>query len=100
MHRGSPGGDRPGADFGGLGFALNVIKGADRTARFIVGAVSKGLPEGSIVRMATINGLPGLIVSAPDGSVQSVAFEIAHDLVRAIYTVRNPEKLSHLVPPA
>jgi RNA polymerase sigma-70 factor (ECF subfamily) len=50
--------------------------------------------------MATINGLPGLIVSAPDGSVQSVAFEIAHDLVRAIYTVRNPEKLSHLVPPA
>ena len=80
--------------------ALNVIEGADRTARFVVGAVSKGLPEGSIIRLARINGLPGLIVYRPDGSVQSVAFEIAHNLVRAIYSVSNPEKLSHLVPPA
>jgi RNA polymerase sigma-70 factor (ECF subfamily) len=85
---------------GKLPAALNVIEGADRTARFVVGAVSKGLPEGSIIRVAEINGLPGLIVYAPDGSVQSVAFEIVHNLVRAIYVVRNPEKLSHLVPPA
>jgi RNA polymerase sigma-70 factor (ECF subfamily) len=80
--------------------ALNVIEGADRTARFIVGAVSKGLPDGSILRIAEINGLPGLIVYRPDGSVQSVAFEIAHNLVRSIYAVSNPEKLSHLVPSA
>jgi RNA polymerase sigma-70 factor, ECF subfamily len=80
--------------------ALNVIGGADRTARFVVGAVSKGLPEASIIRIAPINGLPGLIVYAPDGSVQSVAFEIVHNRVRAIYAVSNPEKLSHLVPPA
>ena len=79
--------------------ALNVIEGADRTARFVVGAVSKGLPEGSIIRLAPINGLPGLIVYRPDGSVQSVAFEIAHNLVHAIYSVSNPEKLSHLAPP-
>jgi RNA polymerase sigma-70 factor (ECF subfamily) len=80
--------------------ALNVIEGADRTARFVVGAVSKGLPEGSIIRTASINGLPGLIIYAPDGSIQSVAFEIVDNLVRAIYAVSNPEKLSHLVPPA
>lgn len=79
--------------------ALNVIEGADRTARFVVGAVSKGLPEGSIIRIVPINGLPGLIVYAPDGSVQSVAFEIVHNLVRAIYAVSNPMKLSHLLPP-
>ena len=77
--------------------ALNVIEGADRTARFVAGAVSKGLPEGSIIRIAPINGLPGLIVYRPDGSVQSVAFEIVHNLVRGIYAVSNPEKLSHLV---
>ncbi len=80
--------------------ALNVIEGADRTARFVAGAVSKGLSEGSIVRPATINGLPGLIVYAPNGSVQSVAFEIANNRVRAIYAVSNPDKLSHLMPPA
>jgi RNA polymerase sigma-70 factor (ECF subfamily) len=80
--------------------ALNVIEGPDRTARFVVGAVSKGLPEGSIIRHAEINGLPGLVFYRPDGSVQSVAFEIEHDRVRAIYSVGNPEKLTHLVPPA
>ena len=80
--------------------ALNVIEGADRTARFVVGAVSKGLPEGSIVRIGPINGLPGLIVYRPDGSVQSVAFEIVDNRVRAIYSVSNPDKLSHLVPRA
>jgi RNA polymerase sigma-70 factor, ECF subfamily len=80
--------------------ALNVIEGADRAARFVVGAVSKGVPEGSTIRIAAINGLPGLIVYKPDGSVQSVAFEIAADRVRAIYAVSNPEKLSHLAPPA
>jgi RNA polymerase sigma-70 factor, ECF subfamily len=89
------------ADGGGkVPSALNVINGADRAARFVVGAVSKGLPEGSIIRIAPINGLPGLIVYRPDGSAQSVAFDIEHNLVRAIYAVSNPEKLSHLVPPA
>ena len=62
--------------------------------------MSKGLGEGSIIRIVPVNGLPGLIVYGPDGSVQSVAFEIVHNLVHAIYAVRNPEKLSHLVPPA
>jgi RNA polymerase sigma-70 factor, ECF subfamily len=80
--------------------ALNVIEGADRAARFIVGVVSKALPASAIIRSVAINGLPGLIVSSPDGSVQSVAFEIRHDLIRAIYSVSNPEKLSHLAPPA
>ena len=60
----------------------------------------QGAAEGSIIRLAPINGLPGLIVYRPDGSVQSVAFEIVDNLVRAIYSVSNPEKLSHLVPPA
>jgi RNA polymerase sigma-70 factor (ECF subfamily) len=78
--------------------ALNVIEGADRAARFIVGAVSKGLPEGSLVRLAPINGLPGLVIRRPDGSAQTVAFEIVHGVVRAIYAVSNPEKLSHLLP--
>lgn len=82
---------------GKVAAALNVIEGADRTARFVVGAVSKGLPEGTIIRLAQINGLPGLIARRPDGSVQSVAFEIANNRVRAIYAVSNPEKLSHLI---
>jgi len=82
---------------GKVAAALNVIEGADRAARFTVGAVSKGLPEGSTVRLAEINGLPGVIIHRPDGSLQTVAFEIVDNLVHSIYSVGNPEKLAHLM---
>ena len=47
-------------------------------------------------RFAIINGLPGIIVDAPEGAVQTAAFEIEGDVVRALYVVRNPDKLRHL----
>jgi RNA polymerase sigma-70 factor (ECF subfamily) len=50
------------------------------------------------LRFATINGLPGLIVDAPEGPVQIAAFEIEDDLIRALYVVRNRDKLRHLAP--
>ena len=42
------------------------------------------------------NGLPGLLVSGPGGLVQTTAFELTEGVVKAIYIVRNPDKLSHL----
>ena len=36
------------------------------------------------------------IVEAPEGPVQTTAFEIDGDLIRALYVVRNPDKLRHL----
>jgi RNA polymerase sigma-70 factor (ECF subfamily) len=78
--------------------ALNVIEGADRAARFVSGVVKKGLSPGTSLRFAAINGLPGLIIHGADGSVQSAAFEIEGDRIRAIYAVRNPDKLRHLTP--
>ena len=44
------------------------------------------------VRFDTINGLPGLILSRPGALVQTTAFEIDGDVVKAIYVVRNPDK--------
>ena len=85
------------SDGGGkVAAALNVIEGADHVARFLVGAVRKGLPDGAVLRVASVNGLPGLLVEGPDGVTQTVAFEIDDDLVRTIYAVRNPDKLRHL----
>jgi RNA polymerase sigma-70 factor (ECF subfamily) len=85
------------SDGGGkVAAALNVIEGADHTARFLVGVTRKGLREDFTLRFATINGLPGLILSGPDGPVQTTAFEIEGDVVRALYVVRNPDKLRHL----
>ena len=76
--------------------ALNVIEGADRVAAFLAGAVRKGWTDDLTVRFDTINGLPGLIVSGPSGLVQTNAFEFEGDVVKAIYVVRNPDKLKHL----
>jgi RNA polymerase sigma-70 factor (ECF subfamily) len=85
------------SDGGGkVAAALNVIEGADRTARFLVGAARRGWPDGATVRVARVNGLPGLIMEGPDGVIQAVAFEIEDDLVRTVYAVRNPDKLRHL----
>ena len=78
--------------------ALEVLDGADRASRFLVGATRKGWREDFTVRFATINGLPGVIVDGPEGLVQTSAFEIDGDLIRAVYVVRNPAKLRHLSP--
>jgi RNA polymerase sigma-70 factor (ECF subfamily) len=76
--------------------ALNVIAGAERVAAFLAGVVRKGWTDETAARFETINGLPGLILTWPDGSLQTAAFEIADDVVGAIYIVRNPDKLRHL----
>ena len=76
--------------------ALNVIEGADRVAAFLVGAVRKGWTDDVTVRFDTINGLPGLIVTWPNGLIQTNAFEIDDGAIRSIYVVRNPDKLKHL----
>jgi RNA polymerase sigma-70 factor (ECF subfamily) len=80
--------------------ALEVIEGADRAARFLV-EVTRKRPDSwwrddFTVRFATVNGLPGVIVDAPEGAVQTTAFEIEGDVIRALYVVRNPDKLRHL----
>lgn len=83
---------------GKVAAALNVIDGPDRVAAFLVGAVRKGWTDDMRVRVDTINGLPGLIVSGPGGLIQTNAFEIENGRIRAIYVVRNPDKLQHLAP--
>jgi RNA polymerase sigma-70 factor (ECF subfamily) len=80
--------------------ALDVIDGADRAARFLVGATRQRADawwrDDFTVRFATINGLPGIIVDSPEGAVQTAAFEIEGEVIRALYVVRNVDKLRHL----
>ena len=74
--------------------------GAERTARFLVDASRPHRGQwwrpDFTLRLATINGMPGVIVDGPEGPVQTVAFEIDGDVIRALYAVRNPDKLRHL----
>jgi RNA polymerase sigma-70 factor (ECF subfamily) len=85
------------ADGGGkVPAPINVLDGADRAARFLVGATRKGWRDDFRVRFAVLNGLPGAIVDSPEGPVQTAAFEIEDGVIRTLYVVRNPDKLRHL----
>ena len=80
--------------------ALDAIEGSDRAARFLV-EVTRPRPgawwrHDFTVRFAAINGLPGVVVDAPEGAMQTTAFEIEGETIRALYVVRNPDKLRHL----
>jgi RNA polymerase sigma-70 factor, ECF subfamily len=85
---------------GKVASALNVVDGADRAARFLVDVTrpraGQWWREDFTLRFATINGLPGVIVDGSEGPVQTAAFEIEDDVIRALYVVRNPDKLRHL----
>lgn len=52
---------------GKVAAALNVLDGADRAARFLVGATRKGWREDFTLRLATINGLHTRGAGANDG---------------------------------
>jgi len=78
--------------------ALNVLEGVDRAARFLVEVTRKGWRDDFTLRFSSVNGLPGVIVDSPEGPVQTAAFEIEGGVVRALYVVRNPDKLRHLNP--
>jgi RNA polymerase sigma-70 factor (ECF subfamily) len=80
--------------------ALNVLDGADRAGRFLIGAARKGWREDFTLQLSRVNGLPGVVIHGPDGPVQTTAFEIDGGVVRALYVVRNPDKLRHLSPAA
>jgi RNA polymerase sigma-70 factor (ECF subfamily) len=80
--------------------ALNPVEGADRVAHFLVDVTRKRPDawwrEDFTMRFAMVNGLPGIVVDSPEGPVQTAAFEIDGGLIRALYIVRNPDKLRHL----
>jgi RNA polymerase sigma-70 factor, ECF subfamily len=82
--------------------ALNVIDGADRVAQFLVGVTRKRgdawWRDDFTLRFALVNGLPGVVVDAPEGPVQTTAFEIEGEVIKALYVMRNPDKLRHLTP--
>lgn len=84
------------SDGGGLvRAALNPVFGRDRVARFFAGLARRGHVPVSH-EPAWINGLPGYVSRDAEGKPQTTALEIEAGLVRAVYIVRNPEKLRRL----
>jgi RNA polymerase sigma-70 factor (ECF subfamily) len=85
------------SDGGGKAIAVpNLVHGADKVARGVVGALRKLVPKEVVRRMTQINGAPG-VVSYLNGKPFSVfTLDTIDGRIRAIYLVTNPEKLAHL----
>jgi RNA polymerase sigma-70 factor (ECF subfamily) len=75
--------------------ALRPLVGREDILRFFKGLVWRAgvWPPPGELRPARVNGLPGFIMTAPDG-VETFAFQPGeHGVIAAIYIVRNPDKL-------
>jgi RNA polymerase sigma-70 factor (ECF subfamily) len=75
--------------------ARRTIVGADRIARLFATLARKHGPP-LATAPARINGLPGLVMTDPQGLTQTLAFEIRAGAITTVYLIRNPEKLRHL----
>ncbi len=86
------------ADGGGKrAAALDPIRGKQNILHLFATVVAEqGLFQRDQLERASINGMPGFVVRTGDG-VQTTAFEVNGDRIVALYTVRNPDKLRHLV---
>ncbi len=75
---------------------LNVVRGIDRALRLFVGLRRKYKTAPTLVRTATINGLPGYVGVDRGNVLQTTALDVRDGRIAAIYIVRNPDKLRHL----
>lgn len=83
------GGKRPAAGRVMLGSG-EVIRTFAAIARLMRGHTSE------LVRYAYVNGLPGFVTREPDGILQTTALLIEDSRIKAVYVMRNPDKLRHL----
>lgn len=86
------------ADGGGKRAAvLDPVRGKENILRLFSEVMARrSFFRREQLERASINGLPGFVLRSEEG-VQTTALEIEGDQVVALYTVRNPDKLRHLV---
>jgi RNA polymerase sigma-70 factor (ECF subfamily) len=82
------------ADGGGkAAAATRPVLGADRIAKFVIGYAGKLHWSEPDFQLVTINGAPGLLMRHPIAGNGTYSFDIVEGRIRAIYVVRNPDKL-------
>jgi RNA polymerase sigma-70 factor (ECF subfamily) len=82
------------ADGGGkVAAATRPVRGADRVAKFMLGYAGKAHWSESDFQLLTINGAPGLLLRHPLSGDGAYSFDISDGRIRAVYVVRNPDKL-------
>ena len=73
--------------------ATRPLLGADRIAKFVLGYARKVQWSASDFQPVIVNGAPGLLMRHPIAGTGTYSFDIVDGRIRAIYVVRNPDKL-------
>jgi RNA polymerase sigma-70 factor (ECF subfamily) len=87
-------------DGGGKAPAMTApLHGAQRVARFLLGLARRGAAVGIRLRLAEVNGQPGLLTTDPEGRLVGVlGLDIVEGQVQTLRSMINPDKLRHLGP--
>jgi RNA polymerase sigma-70 factor, ECF subfamily len=72
---------------------LRPIYGADKVALFLVAISSEPLPDGHL-RIAQVNGGPGIVATLEGRPVATVIVDVADGVIQTVHLVANPDKLS------
>jgi RNA polymerase sigma-70 factor (ECF subfamily) len=89
------------ADGGGKASSLlRPVTGSDRVARTLVGVMARRAQKDLDIRYRMVNGDPSAVLFADDEPFTFMVLDLTPDgeQVAGIYTVRNPDKLTHLEP--
>jgi RNA polymerase sigma-70 factor, ECF subfamily len=73
----------------------NVVRGADKVVRAMV-AGGRSLPEGAVIRTATINGEAGAISYVDGRPYSAVIFDVRDERIVGVYIIADRDKLAHL----
>lgn len=78
--------------------ASRIMHGWDEVRRSFAAIfrLTRRARPSTLLRVAEINGLPGFITREADGIVQTTALLIEDGKVKAVYVMRNPDKLQHI----
>ena len=83
------------SDGGGVvSAARRPIVGADKVSRFLAG-IAPEVARNDLV-LARVNGDVGILATRDDAAVSVLHLDIEDGLIRTIYVVSNPEKLTHV----
>jgi len=84
------------SDGGGkVSAARQPIRGRDKVARAALAIVTHA-PEDTAFVLTELNGLAALLIRIKGQVAGVLTLEVEGDLIRAVRTVANPDKLSHL----
>jgi RNA polymerase sigma-70 factor (ECF subfamily) len=82
------------SDGGGKAIAApRPVLGAERIAKFLLGYAGKLHWSESHFQLVTVNGTRGLLLRHPIAGDGTYSFDIVDGRIRAIYVMRNPDKL-------